>query len=1369
MRDFFVARTCTRVSAGKPKSCALEELRDHDAYVLLGAPGSGKTEAFEHEADKEGGCYVTARDFIVLNRSEWCNTTLFIDGLDEVRAGAVDGRQPFDAIRAKLDRLSRPRLRLSCRTVDWYGENDGNNLESVAPNGVVSVFQLDPLSDDAIRECLERGSNVDDIEQFQRTAKTKGVDFLLSNPLSLDMLAKLAMEGTWPKTRTQLFDVAARKLLLECYQEHILAEHHSLDDLIDAAGEMCAELLLSGCTGYTRLGSGSSDCPGLDEIPKDNRALLNRALGTSLFREETSGCIIPLHAQFAEFLAGRYLKKLIADGLPLRRILALMTDGSGAIAVGLRGLVAWLAAHSKLGRQELITRDPLGVALNGDIHGFSRDEKIQLLEHLKRVVGEHPWYRILEQADSTRGIWTIPELGDLAVPAMEEQLQGCLGNLIPGNNGDTSFVWVLLEAIRHGTAQHGLADPMMQIVRNSQWEYVVREHALENYIQITENDGAASLELLSLLQDIESGQISDPDDQLTGHLLKALFPAKLSAIDVLHYLRQPKRQRYYGRYRDFWHYGIVDPSVSLELRAELLDVFVEQYGQLRNKFPAEPAYHGFHAIPAKLLADFLKKGPSQVELPRLFMWLGTAAWNGNWNYLPREVNHISAWLTQHPEEYKALLKIGWEHCAEQPECIDLDAFRRCMWTVEYRFFDAPLQEDLTRWYLDQSIIGTNRIIKEYLIRKVADAVHLRQSSGSLTAEAVRKKISHDTFLLEKFRARLTSREVPDSDHQTREYQSHKKQIRQLDSHMLEQYEIIKRHETDLRENCCAPGVLHFLAQAYWGEFFDIPEATPRVRLSHFLNKDTVLVKAALYGLHRSIDRDDLPDAAEIIRLGARNKMPALTLPFLIGFEKMAAKTPLGSTSFDQNHIRLALAICYTYPIRPNWEDQEWYKEIVAEQPQVVADILIQSVKSDLRFKKDCQGKLYALAFSEDHAVVARLVALPLLRSFRPRAAVAQFPSLRVLLFAAILWSEKKPFLRLIKHKLGLSSITVAQRVCWLIAGFWTAPEIYSKKLESYVDRDDLRSQQVIEFIAKAPENMLSRCRIKSLHLLVQLLGPSCTPWFYNFDHSRVGAQRVTSAMTVGEYVETWIKQLATDLSQETTQVLEKLAIDDRLRAWKQPLDDALYKQKELCRKTSFRYSDIRQVVDTLRNRKPANAADLAALTFDKLTETGRRIRDGSPAEWRQYWNLDSRRKPQKPRHENDCRDTLLSHLNPSLQQLGIDAQPEGNYADDKRADIRVSYDSLNVPVEIKKSSHRDLWTAIRQQLIGQYSRHPDADGYGIYLVFWLGKKRCQSPSFGIRPENAEELQRQLQSMLTEEQSRKISICVLDIEPAQPRE
>ena len=155
------------------------------------------------------------------------------------------------------------------------------------------------------------------------------------------------------------------------------------------------------------------------------------------------------------------------------------------------------------------------------------------------------------------------------------------------------------------------------------------------------------------------------------------------------------------------------------------------------------------------------------------------------------------------------------------------------------------------------------------------------------------------------------------------------------------------------------------------------------------------------------------------------------------------------------------------------------------------------------------------------------------------------------------------------------------------------------------------------------------------------------------------------------------------------------------------------------------------------------------------------IRTGNTDDWRQYWNEDSYGRPCSPKPENSCRDTLLSDLRQRLPQA-VDAQPEGQYANDKRADIRISYADFQVPVEVKRNNHQDLWRACKDQLIKQYTTDPATNGYGIYLVFWFGKDPTQPPPSGTRPDSPQELEERLKATLSEDEARKISVCVIDV-------
>ncbi|MEA3303451.1 MAG: hypothetical protein U9Q75_09285, partial [Pseudomonadota bacterium] len=427
-----------------------------------------------------------------------------------------------------------------------------------------------------------------------------------------------------------------------------------------------------------------------------------------------------------------------------------------------------------------------------------------------------------------------------------------------------------------------------------------------------------------------------------------------------------------------------------------------------------------------------------------------------------------------------------------------------------------------------------------------------------------------------------------------------------------------------------------------------------------------------------------------------------------------------------------------------------------------AEVMTAYISAALRSKKQHISGLYELANNDAYRQVARLASLTMLNAFPARSTNQQLISLDELLKAALRYADKEKLLTLIEKKLELRSMNVAQRVRWLAAGLIAAPEQYLQPLTDLTGTQEKRIQHLTGFLANGRDQWspLDDLPISALRLLVSLIGSYFAP--YTLEEAN-GV--VSPAMNAADFVKRLISRLGSQPEKEATDILDILSADSELSRWWPALHHARFEQRAARREASFHHPDIHQVSETLNNRSPANAGDLAALTMEWLKELADQIRNGNTDDFRQYWNEGPRRQLDTPKHEDACRDALLSDLQQRLAPFGIDAQPEGHYADDKRADIRVAFggtDGFEVPIEIKKNSHGNLWRAIHDQLIARYTREPRAHGFGIYVVFWFGSDKTQPAPSGPRPQSAEELEQRLHATLSTDEKRKIAICVIDV-------
>ncbi len=1398
-----VERTVSRWRKGRWDTAGekLASYQSVHAYVLLGEAGSGKSTSFSMESENDvAGLCISARRFArrsSLDPSQWAGETLFIDGLDETRIGAPDPRKPLDALLGHLEAIGSPRFRLSCREEYWLGDNDHQELRSATNGKELHLLRLDPLTLDDTRQILE-AKGIQDPDDFIWTMIDRGLASFLGNPLLLDLLIKSELAESGALHPREIFERACRHLAKETNAGHVAATdgaRYSTDQVVRAAGRLCAIILISDKSGWSGHGPRSEDFPQLSDVG-GNQLLLKTALDTMLFEGSVDTGRHPRHRHIAEFLAAGYLDHAIsAQRLTPARALGLLQGSDGITIPYLRGTSIWLAAMNSVIRHSLIEADPVGVAFLGDASGFSRQDTERLFGKLELQL-EHQWewpsqasLAALVAGPARQLLWNMLESRDRS-PGRNRLVADLLWGLAAIPVSDCAGT-----AEDRSTTASKACEVLSTVVRDATWQAAVRIRAISALVHIADTRVDGPPLLREILRDLDEGRIAeDESGELRGKLRTFFYPRYLSANEIWDYAEGiwegvEARPLLHGTGKNFWTEHLIDGSSPEDIRI-LLDTLVPRVHRLNPLL----ARNGVESLIPRLLARGLELFGEKVPLDKIYDWFQLVENDYEHTELvpahctaerlrsrnEQDQRRIRGWLRDHPDIQLGLILEGVKRNATRQIILVLP--------IGMKFLGKTAPPDFREWCLktairlaDESVPASRHLASWATTKEDRD-----QWGPPLSDASVAAAIESTPALQEWNRQRLDGREW---EAEQRERQLESPTLIRSRKRQQDYVASIQEHLPAIMEGGGPLGILHDLGRVYLNGMEAGGADQAHEDLQRWLRPDQALYTAATTGFRRLSHRTDLPTLNDIVKLHKQYRMSLFAAPFLAGLSEseLAGVDPLQHLGGVGLSRALGYYLLSGLPTRRHPDPRlpsytvdcrpQWFRLALQERPEIVARAFVKINRVRVAVKDPPDQHLWDMAKEEEYEGVAKLALPGMFGAFPTRCTEAQVERLRPILRAALRHLAPEKLKQHVLQRIARKGMDSAQRVLWLALGlFVKRDECLPELLDFVADGGEAKLGRLVQFLAPDGRPLQGQdWPTTDLAALAKAVGGALAPPWQNADRIS-GIFRASGRgfprMQAERLVNGWIDTLADRTTQEAISTLGDLAEEPSLKPRRARILQAMDGQARKRRMEAYQAPTLKFVRQALEGGPPASAADLAALTVDKTRELAVRIRHDNTDIWQQFWHTDASdgRKTYgiKPKPESECRKVLLSHLGPLLEPYRVMLEPEGFHAEEKRSDIVAIHTPHIVPIEIKMTGSRDLWTAIKNQLIPRYMRDPRCGGYGIFLVFWHGHKHlAKSQPPGIRrPTSAEEMKQQLEAALTSQQRRTISIIVVDVSAPQ---
>ena len=1299
--------------------------------VILGEPGLGKSECAKALAARRGSECVSAT--VLLKTKDLAPLTskgqssLIIDGLDEASSRA-QGSVVADVL-GRLSELGNPPFVLACRAAEWLGAADHHQIRDFYGQPA-RTLHLEPFSrEDALTFLAARHPNLDG-ETCLTNLSDRNLSDLWGNPLTLMLIGTVASQGEGlPTTKSGLLAAGAALLVREVNPGHLDASNVLIapDDILDAAGSAFAALIMSSSVG---IWSGPNHASPLGHLPHSevgklpNAGLLPQALRTRLFKPAGEGRHAPVHRVIAEFLGARWLAKRISEGAPERRVAQLLLS-NGGVPSALRGLHAWLAHFSPLMASRVIKADPYGVLRYGEASELSDRSAGELIQSLADLADEDPYFR----SEDWGGVAT-----GLARPSLRTEIVALV--TAPGRHFHLSSL--LLSAVSGSTLTSEIAPDLLAIVRNHDAYYAERLRAAEALIAAD-----VAVDWPELADDL-SAQEGEDSQRLAIEIAAETIRRGFSASQIASYFLR--------------YHGVVDPDDEDDHRRRTIGIG----WSLADSIPPDLAGLVLDEITA-VAAPVLKK----------------SYWEAKHELATFARKLISKSLSQpmlpDPERFWSWARLLCETRHAREDADDVlrvletnHDFRRAVQWAALHDSDMEDRPGMTLYsYLPGTRLGltVNPEDAANFLQKLNRKDQVTPFDANLWFNLLRglkgagelaDEVIAIALLGERRHALFGTawknlNTPPERDWEKEEAARQKRLARQ-------RREKFARHRDKYRplvgrmRTAEVIGALVGPAEAYLGRYYDMKnDADPETRVEEWLGSE--IASAALDGFVAYLFGDQVLTTLQIVTAHSESKSWNTEAVMKAGASEML-RNGRSLTELRPEVCEAILASWWKFP-----EQNE--RRLGIDLGDALESVLFEDPVATEKFIR-AVTEVQLAANVEHVSGLHRLETEPKFSSLAPRLAIQwleRFPALHTSTQASLLsivlrGPHSRDLIALVRRKASFPQPMSDSDRLWASAAFLVDFERFEERLATIAEGEpdflwSLRNRVAGDDFDRSRRHRLGP---NQLAFVVSKFGKAWPPVSRPMSYSGR-----SNGWDASDFISRCINGLSADAGTVAAEKLEQLIVAGD--EYSEQIKHARSAQRRLRRDTEYVAPSLAQIRDAVTDAVPTTIDDLKALVLDRLEIIKTIIRDAPTDGWKAYWH------DPKPHAENICRDRLAEALEARLPPV-FNVLPESLMPEEKRADLLVLGPNLALPIEIKGQWHRDVWEAHLTQLDEQYTRHYQAGGRGIYIVFWFGevprKNLPPHPDGLAKPATPSMLQEMIAARLGTSDRARIEVVVIDV-------